>query len=252
MEPYQVQLSAQGMGRIQFTGHNIQFEFVLGSSRYRVPSFAADFLSPKIAAIHADDPTCDVYEVTTPDPLILFPKFLALGQGQKLEINDTNIEFFSRIAQELEAKELLDLIAARFSGDLNVKTVYQRLIARTAKGEDTNQELRFIVEHFLEIPTEIVDKISVDYLYVLFSQENFTVGNHDKLFEYIAHRYEKDEKNLILLEFVEFESLSEQSVKRFAEIGCEAFSSISQAVWQRVFKRLAMPLKTPGKSRGGE
>jgi hypothetical protein len=32
-------------------------------------------------------------------------------------------------------------------------------------------------------------------------------------------------------------------------IGYEAFPSISQAVWQRVFKRLAMPLKTPGRGR---
>jgi hypothetical protein len=252
MQPFSIQLSAQGMSRIQFSGRNIPFKFILGSSHYQIPSFVADFLSKKISSLHEQDPTFDVYEVITSDPLGLFPKFLSLGRGRKLEIDDSNVEFFSRLSQELENPELLDLITARFSGELNVQTVYQRLIARAAKGEETTEELRFIVEHFLEIPVEVIDKISVDYLYVLFSQDDFTVGNHDKLFEYIVHRYEKDEKGLTLLEFVEFESLSEQSVKRFTEIGHEAFSSIGQAVWQRVFKRLAMPVKTKPKGRGTE
>jgi hypothetical protein len=173
VEPFAIQLPAQGMGRIHFANRNVPFEFILGSSRHRAPSFVAELLSPKIAALHANDPTPDAYKVQTADPLNLFPRFISLGRGQKLDLDDANIEFFSWLAKELENQELLDLIPNHFSGDLKVNTVSQRLIARSVRDEDTDLELRFIVEHFL---------------FVLFSQENFTVANHDQFFECIVHR----------------------------------------------------------------
>jgi hypothetical protein len=81
------------------------------------------------------------------------------------------LTFFARPPEELETHEFLNLIAAGFSVDLNVKNV-------------------------LEMPAEIVDKISAEYHYDLFSQDHFTIGNHDRLFDDIMHRYEKDESSL--------------------------------------------------------
>jgi hypothetical protein len=103
--PVRVSLSARGLASIQFRDDANDFEFIVGESgsRHRCPWFIADFLSPRIAALHAVDNMICSYRVETDDERGEFANFISLGRGDAVSIDLTTREFYELLGEELQA-----------------------------------------------------------------------------------------------------------------------------------------------------
>lgn len=88
-----VKLSANGLANIPAIPSRNDFEFVVGGSHYCCPSFVADFLSLKVARIHAADPTVDKFVNSIEDRQGGFDSFLSLGRSSTLSISSSNRNF---------------------------------------------------------------------------------------------------------------------------------------------------------------
>jgi hypothetical protein len=73
-----LRLSTSGLSNIRMQN---DFDFIVGGSHHRCPSFVADFLSPKIARLHNADPTIDNFVISASDRHGDFDSFVSLGRG---------------------------------------------------------------------------------------------------------------------------------------------------------------------------
>jgi hypothetical protein len=102
-----LKLSANGLANIPLRDDMKDFEFVVGQSRHRCPSLVADFLSPRISALHAADCTLNEFRISTKDAGDSFASFLSLGRGLGVSVNSSNRDFFISLSEELMNDELL-------------------------------------------------------------------------------------------------------------------------------------------------
>jgi hypothetical protein len=95
----QLKLSANGLANITVRDDMNDFEFVVGQSRHRCPSFVADFLSPRISALHAADCTLNEFRISTEDAENSFASFLSLGRGLGVSVTSSNRDFFVSLSE---------------------------------------------------------------------------------------------------------------------------------------------------------
>jgi hypothetical protein len=127
MSKLEAKLSANGMRNIAISRVENDFNFVVGDNRYSCPWFVAAFLSPKIAQLHALDPSICEFYLETKDHKHEFEKFLSLGCLLSFVIDDENLMVMRSIVRELGNCELYGLIVDGLEGDLNVSNVFERL-----------------------------------------------------------------------------------------------------------------------------
>jgi hypothetical protein len=96
-----LKLSANGMTNIASSKKENDFTFVVGTEFYTCPWFVAVFLSPRIAHLHAIDPSVDEYVVETEDSAHQFNDFLRLGGGVSIDVTEQNHRFLLLISSEL-------------------------------------------------------------------------------------------------------------------------------------------------------
>jgi hypothetical protein len=245
VKPFKLSLSAQGLRSVVLTRRNTPFDFYVGPETYTVPSYIADFLSPKIGGLHKEDPTLDFYEVAAPDPSKFFPQFLTLGRGEDLEITQANLPFFAAFASELQNAEVKELLYQHFPPTSPAEDIYARVQILEAFGDDASGELHHISSHFSEMPGPVIDAISIDHLAIIASQSGFAVKDQDRFFEFLAARIDKDESSIRLLEYVDFTALNEASMRKFVEIGTRFLGSLNPRIWERIFERLKQAVNPP-------
>jgi hypothetical protein len=127
MSKLEAKLSANGMRNVAISKVESDFDFGVGDNRYSCPWFVAAFLSPKIAQLHALDPSICEFHVETKDHKQEFDKFLSLGCGLSFVIDNENLLVVRSIVRELGNCELYSLIVEGLEGDLNVSNVFERL-----------------------------------------------------------------------------------------------------------------------------
>jgi hypothetical protein len=67
MATLEAKLSADGVRNITISRIENEFDLIAGDNRYSCPWFVATFLSPKIAQLHALDPSICEFHVETKD-----------------------------------------------------------------------------------------------------------------------------------------------------------------------------------------
>jgi hypothetical protein len=56
-----VSLSSKALQRVESVTHEKDFAFIVGDERYCCPSFVAEFLSPRVTSLRAEDITMDEF-----------------------------------------------------------------------------------------------------------------------------------------------------------------------------------------------
>jgi hypothetical protein len=245
MKPFKLSLTAQGLKTIFFGSPNAPFDFIVGDETHTIPSFVADFLSPKIAALRKAEPGLDYYELGTSVPEKIFPLFLSLGRGEDIEVTQANLIYIALIAEELQNREIRDILAQRLPQGAKGEDVYARVQFVEACGEDATTELDYISTHWSEIPPAVTELISTAHMAKIAAHQGFTVKDPDKFFEFLIARITNDPANITLLEFIDFTSLNEASMKKFVEIGTAHLESLNPRIWEKIFERLKQAVNPP-------
>jgi hypothetical protein len=143
-----VRLSARGLANIQEKEEYNDFEFVVGESHYRCPWFIADFLSPRIAQLHSIDNTIGSFVINTKDAKSEFSKFLLLGRGDEIVIDDDNRDFYELLIQEVENAELSAMIFDNGQTEMSVETAIGQLGRHVRFNFDSAKLIELIASHF--------------------------------------------------------------------------------------------------------
>jgi hypothetical protein len=112
------QLSSTGLANVPLKESRNDFEFIVGDATYCCPSFITDFLSPRIAALHARDDTISSFIIETKDDANQFGVFLSLGHGQRLCVTETNRHTHLSISREPGNSEVYGNILMVVEGEI--------------------------------------------------------------------------------------------------------------------------------------
>jgi hypothetical protein len=80
-----LRLSPNGMKNLARQGNERDFDWIVGSTRFRSTWMCAEATSPKIAKLRATDPSITEYVVETPDPNNQFRAFLEISEGCEVQ-----------------------------------------------------------------------------------------------------------------------------------------------------------------------
>jgi hypothetical protein len=116
-----LQQSSAGLANVPRKDSMNDLEFIVGDTTYHCLSFVADFLSPRIAAIHAFHDTISLFVIETKDDTNHFSKFLSLGHGQRLCLTEANRQLHLSISRELCNSEVYNYILKLAEGDISIE-----------------------------------------------------------------------------------------------------------------------------------
>jgi hypothetical protein len=235
-------LSSERLGRIPFGAYWVPFEFVVGDVTFSCHRFIADFLSPKIGEMHSIDPNCSSYNVTLPDPHGFFPSVLGLALGKAVDINETNCDFISEVAQELENIELY-LLAEEQLRECPGGRVVPRFRARKRLGLDCEKEAETVASQFFSIASEVMDLLNASEMSEILAHPALKIESEDQLYSLIAARFDRHPDFFKLLEYVRFEFLSVDTISRFVQTSHQYIPLIGESLWARIGQRLVLPVE---------
>jgi hypothetical protein len=240
MEDASVKLSAAGLAHIPFRSRPPSFEFIVGECHYPCDSFRADFLSPKIARMHATDASIFCYSIAVKQESDAFPKFLALGAGEGVKLSPQEQVDLALLAKELDNSELYLLLTRNFEQELTLDNPPVLLECKQHLGLETTREASFLAANFHRLPDFLLGSLSVDALSVILASSDLRILSEDSLFEYIRSRIVSDRQFLPLLAFIEFGNLRPKSVADFVEWSDEFFPEFTASIWRSISRRLVL------------
>jgi hypothetical protein len=230
-------LSADGFRHFPQSEPVTEFHFVLGNKTYECAWFVADFVSPRIARLHAVDPSIDQYFVETIDSHNQFQSFLELGRGCPLFVTDENRSFLLAIARELENFELYSAISTHFERKLTVSEAVARV---TDPSFVCPYSISLLASVFFELDSPTLNQLAVSALFEILSSDSLRLISEDLLYDFIIG---KRPDYFCLLRFVRFEFLSTDRIVHFASIGFGLSGEFDPALWKTLSDRLIVSLR---------
>jgi hypothetical protein len=232
-------LSAKGLTHIPTQNYRImQFTFTVAGISYITTNLMADFLSLKLARLHAATPLLESFALDASDPQRCFAHFLSLARGESVEISDSNADYYLSFATILENPELFQFLSAARPQELTLSNAVDRLSLLRRMELSHAEEIQFVADHFFEFPHTDIGRLEPSLL----SEVIGASGPRDPegLFALISAATQSDPRYFDLFQFVPFERLSLQSMSRFIGLADSLAPSVSlgSAVWRSLCRRL--------------
>jgi hypothetical protein len=139
-------VSAAGLQNTQPHTYLNDFELIVGERSYYCPKYVADFISPKILALHGFDPTLGSYAVEIPDGDDMLGSFLAIGHGPPLWVTKSDCEFSCGLCQELGNSELLAIIRHQLSRSLTMENCTEQYEICIRTGDALESIIEFVAQ----------------------------------------------------------------------------------------------------------
>jgi hypothetical protein len=237
-----VSLSATGLQRLEAVNHDMDFAFIVGDQRYDCPSFVAEFLSPRIAALRSQDITIREFTVNTEDPNHYFGTLLSLGFGHEVCFSHSELPFVRSVCGELRNHELFENSLKSEDGQI-VEDEVEAQIAFLIEADDRcDLNIPIVASHFYEFSVSDIDQMSLPALRAILSDPTLVVLDEDSIFELVHRRASSDFSYFELLEFVRFEFVSDACIEAAFDFISESFDSLSFPIWSSFRRRLTLPV----------
>jgi hypothetical protein len=214
------------------------FSFIIGSARYECPWFLADFLSPKVGKLHSLDSYISELVIETEGAEPHFADFMSGCLSGHLVFGDSEQSIFALLARELGNFELYSSI---LSGGANAEML-SNLSSMDVRGSEVEirsmEDIESFACHFHELPTWILDTISVDALAEILSHPKLQIKDEDSVLDYLSSHWNSNRAYFPLVEFVYFEFLSPGKVQEFVDASFGFFGDMNVGIWRSVASRL--------------
>jgi hypothetical protein len=185
------------------------------------------------------DPTLREFSVETKDPTALFGKLLEVCYGSSFRVCES-ISFFRSILKELWNRELYEQIFGKFSEDLTISNVIDRIEFLFSMNECCEREIEFCSSHFFELDLTAVSSMPFEIVSTIISKSSLRLKNEESLYELIASKRSQDSRYFSLFEYVRFEYLSSKSMRSFIEMMSESFDLLTFPIWHSLCPRLSL------------
>ena len=245
--PRDITLSYSGISAINWmTVDQLWFEFEFGEASLQVPTFLAEFLSPRVAMTRKCD-TCvmrHAMEMCSETALGTFKQVTeAARNGLPIGVQKSNFRDLVQIACDLGNGEMLSRLFSMIDMTrVNVDACLVILQLGTSGPCFHLDQFRFLASTVASKSFLLSEKClrSIDFntAQVLLSQSSLRIGSEDQLCDFIMERAQTDMRFLWLFEHVVFEELSQDRVRDFAKVAGANLSYLTTDVWSRVANRL--------------
>ena len=211
------------------------FSFLVGNVEYKCCRFQACFVSERVCRLITCDRTVNQFRISTEDQDQMFRCIVDLMNGTPIEVNASNIDFLTRVAQELENEEILSYIAGiEFQEKPTLGNVVERLHMKRVMSRDLNTEIAFIAANFYQLPSSVVSALDFDDFEMVLAHPALKLGSEDQLFEILSRAITADKRYLQLLRLVHFQHLCLDNLRLFLDL---AFPDlIDKSLWDEISK----------------
>lgn len=239
MENRELALSAQGISNIASSILQSDFEFRIGTEKYKTSSVLADFISPIIAQQHLSDPNIDHFDIDIIDGDKNFEEIMKLIVGQTINITDENKEFLRLVATKLGNSEMIEAVFFDDNEDFNTITI----CGLTQKRADLNlpivSEVEYIARHIWEIEQSNIAKLDPFVLGDVLKSKSLQVENEGWLLRFIIKQIqEQGNAYRFLLRYVLCENLNDSELAEYLQ--ALDFDDVNGEVWDSICRRLTL------------
>jgi hypothetical protein len=219
-------LSSRGLKNIHGWEENFVFDF--NGEQLRVPTFIAQFISPAVSRQLLSDPTSRTFKVRTSGGSKCLNRLLALCSGEPISLNGAEVPRFAAVARELENGELLSHFVGQES--VTVENAVRRLEFCCL-----DSDLEFACANFCWLD---FSSISVEVAVCLLSDRRLKIESEDWLLQFVADLISGDSKFRVLLDYIECQYLSVESMSRFAGLVWSSGEAMNSCLWSSLCRRL--------------
>jgi hypothetical protein len=197
--------TGRGMAHIAVSKKENDFTFIVGGHRYDCPWFVADFLSPRVGRLHANDPSACELVIGASDAQGQFNDFLSLGRGCAVSLTSANRPFFLSVAVELENFELYWQIQGDFSDSVTFQSFCSTVENLNWIDFASPQVISFIASHFFEMDRSFLSRLPISTLSLILSQDSLRIESEDSLYEFVISACDCCAESSSLLDLIRFE-----------------------------------------------
>jgi hypothetical protein len=234
-------LSAKGLTFIPVHNyHVIDFTFIVGGTSYYTTNLVADFLSLKIARLHATTPTLSSFTLDTPDHQKDFTHFLSLARGTAIDLTEANYDIFWTFATTFENPELFQCLMELRPESPTVATALERLSATARMSIPHSEVLEFVAAHLFEFTPSALAALEPEVLAEVLRKRVRDGDREDDLLGLIEVAARADRRHFDCVQFVAFERLSIASVSKFVALAEDLNMPVAPGspVWRAICRRL--------------
>ena len=224
---------------VPFDNYPKDFIFIVNKEEYHTNRLIADLLSKKISKLHLTDPTLDQYEIFTEHPGD-FQQILDLLKSEKLDINSSELPFFTEIIKTLDIDvnnnnhNPLQLTIDNVLDLIHVHEKYDKLYS-----DFLREDIEFISKNFYKLKDTHEDSLlslSANTIHSILSNENLCLLSEDQLFNFVNKLYVKDRTLVNFYDFVNFTNVGLESISQFTSVF--NIDDMTHEIWDRIVNRL--------------
>ena len=239
-----LKLSSKGLQNIAKCNHNDDFKFIVGKKEYKVPSFFADFISPRIANCHAIDPCMNYFVVDIDDPNDYFPIALDFIKGKNFKILPKQREFFKNLAIIFENDELLSYALDIVTPTLTSSNALSSLEEKLPYNLDISKEIDNIASNFHKYNSKLLSQLNVNVLMRILHSPKLVVESESHLFDFVYELASSNPDYIILFSAIKFECLDEAEMKKFNSL--IKYEDMDPLIWSALKPRLTFKTEKVG------
>lgn len=232
--------------KINFNNQARDFSFFVGDSEFKVNKLIADLISPNVYKIHETDSSASSYFINIKNNTNSnfnfeinyedikesdFNIIIQLSEGKGIQIDENNILSLDFFFKALGNTEMIDFLSNEMNIDLDdfflnegknnslLDKSLRNLLIKDILHLSHEKEIEFISSHFylfISDEKQSLMKLNVDTFYEILGNPKLCINDEESLFNFILKLVEeKGDDFTCLFEFVEFENLVIDSIKKF-------------------------------------
>jgi hypothetical protein len=195
-----------------------------------------------VSSLRSQDITIDEFSIETADPGHQFGTLLSIGLGHEISFSRADLPFVRSVCSELQNRELFVKTLTTEEGEIADDA---RLDFLSGLDGSCDWEASIVASHFHQFSVTDFDRVSLSVLEAILSDSRLVLADEDSLFEIVHRRASEDLSYFGLLEFVRFEFLSDDCMKRAFEFISDSLELLTFGIWSSLQTRLTLSAPPP-------
>lgn len=214
---------------------------------FECPELFACIMSQKVSKMKIADPTINELTIIHQKTLQYLDQFyqsITSTQNNNSDIKFQNVKDFKNFMEDIESNISPVLINEEISAS-NAVNLLQQLPFKNDVNGFYQKVIDFISKNFDDVDNK--ERLSVDELEMIFSNESFQIYSESLLFKFITNYIDENGENAkVLLSYVEYQNLLSSDIEQFLHI--INLNEVNDLMWEKLKSRLLLNFSIPDES----
>ena len=237
-------LSAAGLSNPAADTFPQNFYFNVNGKKYYCYSLYADFLSPRIAKLHQEEPNLDHFDIDLQDLDNGFDLAMKLMYGEEISPTPIQENFLHLLGEILENNELVE--AFKLTDDAYQSSDALRILKSEDKfitPEQKDKLIESVAQNIYLLTADDLKDFDLPILVQIFNNPKLQIYTEEKFFQIITSLIElKGDSYKVLLSAVGFQNLSTESMNKFISL-IKPTTDLTPELWSSLTQRLSLKVK---------